>query len=235
MKRRRSNTDVAAARPGTWVTRARFVVFGFACALGCVTGAIAQSVALSGVMGERALLVIGDAAPEILAPGQTRQGVTLISVGDQSAVIEIQGQRQTLRVGENPVSVGAKNTGATGSRVVLSAGSSGHFFGVARINGISVPFVVDTGASNVVMGAAQAEHMGIDYRAGQPITVSTANGTTIGYQVALDSVRVGDVEVFHVNATIVPATIPIVLLGNSFLGRFQLKQENDLLVLEKRY
>ncbi|HXY05962.1 MAG TPA: TIGR02281 family clan AA aspartic protease [Burkholderiaceae bacterium] len=203
--------------------------------LGFAGTAMGQSVALTGVMGERALLVIGDAAPEVFAPGQTHQGVTLVSVSEQSAVIEILGQRQTLRVGERPVSVGAKGPSASGSRLVLSAGTSGHFYGTAQINGVSARFVVDTGASNVVMGAAQAERMGINYRAGQPLSVVTANGPTVGYLVALDSVRIGDVEVFHVDATVVPAAIPVVLLGNSFLGRFQMKQENDLLVLEKRF
>lgn len=197
--------------------------------------AFGQSVALTGVMGERALLVIDDAAPLVLTPGQTSQGVTVISVGEQSAVIEILGQRQTLRVGERPVSIGARTSGSSGSRVVLSAGSGGHFFGVAQINGVSMRFVVDTGASNVVMGTAQAEQLGINYRAGQRVSVNTANGVTLAYQAALDSVRVGDVEVYHVDATVVPASVPIVLLGNSFLGRFQMKQENDLLVLEKRY
>ncbi|HXY22045.1 MAG TPA: retropepsin-like aspartic protease, partial [Burkholderiaceae bacterium] len=178
--------------------------------------------------------VIEDAAPLVLAPGQTSHGVTLISVAEQSAVIEILGQRQTLRVGERPVSL-AKARGNSGSRVVLSAGSGGHFFGIAQINGVSMRFVVDTGASNVVMGVAQAEQLGINYRAGQRVSVNTANGVALAYQAALDSVRVGDVEVFHVDATVVPASVPIVLLGNSFLGRFQMKQENDLLVLEKRY
>ena len=197
--------------------------------------AVGQSVALTGVMGERALLVIEDAAPQVLTPGQSWQGVTLISVGEQSAVIEILGQRQTLRVGDRPVSVSAKVSGSTGSRVVLNAGSGGHFFGIARINGVSMRFVVDTGASNVVMGVAQAEQLGINYRAGQRVSVNTANGVALAYEAALDSVRVGDVEVFHVDATVVPASVPIVLLGNSFLGRFQMKQENGQMVLEKRY
>ncbi|HYA76545.1 MAG TPA: TIGR02281 family clan AA aspartic protease [Burkholderiaceae bacterium] len=210
------------------------VFAALACTFWCAS-AFGQSVALTGVMGERALLVIEDAAPLVLAPGQTSQGVTLISVAEQSAVIEILGQRQTLRVGERPVSFAAKGGASSGSRVVLSAGSGGHFFGVAQINGVSMRFVVDTGASNVVMGVAQAEQLGINYRAGQRVSVNTANGVALAYQAALDSVRVGNVEVFHVDATVVPASVPIVLLGNSFLGRFQMKQENDLLVLEKRY
>ena len=65
--------------------------------------------------------------------------------------------------------------------------------------------------------------------------VVTANGYVTSYRVPLNSVRIGDVEVFNVDATVVQAGLPAVLLGNSFLARFQMKQENDQLVLEKRY
>jgi len=65
--------------------------------------------------------------------------------------------------------------------------------------------------------------------------VSTANGTTLAWQVKLDSIQLGDVEIYNVAATVVPAGASVVLLGNSFLGRFQMRQENDVLVLEKRY
>ena len=54
------------------------------------------------------------------------------------------------------------------------------------------------------------------------------------YAITLTSVRVGDVEVANVDAMIVPATMPYVLLGNSFLTRFQMKRENDTMRLEKR-
>jgi len=223
------------ARNISSAARRCIVAAGLVGALGFCNGAMAQSVALTGIMGERALLVIGDAAPEVVAPGETRQGVTLVSAGGESAVIEIQGQRQTLRVGENPISVSGKGDTGHGARVVLSAGSGGHFFGTCRINGMTVPFVVDTGASSVVLGVAQADAIGLNYRSGQHVTVSTANGQTLAFRVPLNSVQIGDVEVFNVEATVVPSSVPIVLLGNSFLRRFQMKQENDLLVLERRY
>jgi len=214
----------------------RFYIFaaGLLCALACAPAA-AQSVALTGIMGERALLVIDGAAPEVVAPGETRDGVTVVSAGGETAVIDIHGQRQTLRVGESPVSVGGKDGSANASRLVLNAGSGGHFLGTGQINGVTVRFMVDTGASNVVMGAAQAEAIGLNYRSGPRDQVTTANGVTLAYRTQLDSVRIGEVEVFNVAATVVPANTPVVLLGNSFLERFRMKQENDLLVLEKRY
>jgi aspartyl protease family protein len=56
------------------------------------------------------------------------------------------------------------------------------------------------------------------------------------YRVKLDSVRVGDVEVSSVDAAVVPTnTGGQVLLGNSFLERFQMTRFNDQLVLERRY
>jgi aspartyl protease family protein len=47
-------------------------------------------------------------------------------------------------------------------------------------------------------------------------------------------VRIGDVEVFNVEAAIVPAAMSHVLLGNSFLTRFQMRRDNDTLTLVKR-
>ena len=50
----------------------------------------------------------------------------------------------------------------------------------------------------------------------------------------LSSLRVGDVEVRDVEAIIVPAAMSHVPLGNSFLNRFQMKRENDVMTLELR-
>ena len=62
----------------------------------------------------------------------------------------------------------------------------------------------------------------------------TANGPVPVYRVMLASVRVGEVQVYNVEATIVPMQMPFVLLGNSFLTRFQMKRENDVMTLSKR-
>ena len=51
----------------------------------------------------------------------------------------------------------------------------------------------------------------------------------------LASVRIGDVEVYDVDAVVSPQPMPYVLLGNSFLTRFQMKRDNDQMVLERRF
>ena len=53
------------------------------------------------------------------------------------------------------------------------------------------------------------------------------------YRTLLDVVRVGDVQVYNVAATVLPAQMEAVLLGNSFLTRFQMKRENDVMTLVK--
>ena len=94
---------------------------------------------------------------------------------------------------------------------------------------------VDTGASVVSLGSGDAERLGIDYKSGQPIRLSTANGTSMGWRILLASVRIGDVEVSNVDAVVGQAPMPYVLLGNSFLSRFQMRRDNDQMVLERRF
>lgn len=201
--------------------------------------AMAQSVALAGMLGNKALLVVNGAAPKSVAAGEKHMDVKVISTSGDQAVLELNGKRHTLRVGDAPVSVGAGGgtAGATGrgNRIVLTAGTGGHFFTPGQINGRAVQFMVDTGATGVAMSAADAERAGIKYRDGQPVQMSTANGVTMGYRVKLGSVRVGDVEVYDIDAVVSPQPMPYMLLGNSFLTRFQMIRENDQMTLVKRF
>lgn len=196
----------------------------------------AQSVALSGVMGNRALVVVDGSAPRAIATGDTHQGVKLISAFGETAVVEIGGKRHTLKVGDAPVSVGAgAGVSSRGTRIVLTADTGGHFYAQGAINGRSVNFMVDTGATVVSMSVQDAERIGLNYKAGRPVRMSTANGIAPGYLVQLNSVRIGDVEVFQVDAVVSPQPMPSLLLGNSFLSRFQMKRENDQMTLERRF
>jgi aspartyl protease family protein len=196
----------------------------------------AQSVALQGMLGNKALLIVDGASPKTVAPGETFKGVKVISTAGDQAVIEVAGRRETLRIGEAPASVGA--TGAapgSGDRIVLTAGTGGHFLTDGRINGQQVRFMVDTGATSVAIPEPEARRMGLAYKEGRMSMASTANGVVPTWQLKLSSVRIGEVEVRDVEASVVPASMPYILLGNSFLNRFQMKRENEQMVLERRY
>ncbi|MES2414829.1 MAG: TIGR02281 family clan AA aspartic protease [Pseudomonadota bacterium] len=195
----------------------------------------AMSVALAGMLGNRALLIVNGSPPRSVSAGDTHQGVKVISTNGDQAIVEQGGKRITLRVGEAPVAVGGTTSSGRGTRIVLQAGSGGHFMTPGSVNGKAALFMVDTGATSIAMSSADAERIGINYQIGQPIGITTANGTTRGFRVKLASVRIGDVEVREVDAVVSPQTMPFMLLGNSFLSRFQMVRENDQMVLVKRY
>lgn len=199
-------------------------------------GAFAQSVAMTGGMGSKALLVVNGGAPKALAAGDAFQGVKVISVTSDQTVVEVAGKRQTIMLGGAPVSIGGNGGGgANGTQIVLSAGPGGHFVTQGSVNGRATQFLVDTGATSVAMGADEARRMGIAFEKGERFYSSTANGMVMGFRVNLTSVRIQDVEVYNVDAAVLPNSMSHILLGNSFLTRFQMKRENDVLTLTKRF
>ena len=196
--------------------------------------AAAQSVSMSGSLGDKALLVI-DGQPRTVAAGSTVAGVKVIRVGSGETVVEVGGKRQTLQLGGAQVNLGRTASAGGGTQIVLSAGTGGHFFTAGTINGRSVRFVVDTGATSISLSEATARSIGLDYANGSRGLLNTANGQVVAHRVSLREVRIGDVTVYDVDAVVVPAPMEMVLLGNSFLSRFQMKRDADVLVLDKRY
>jgi len=193
----------------------------------------AQNVALAGILGGKALLVVNGGAPRGLAPGEAHQGVRVLSVAADSAVLDVAGERRSLRLGEAPVSITA--SGASAQRVVLKADARGHFVSSGQINGRVMQYMVDTGASTVAIGRPDAQRMGLKFeQEGQSVMMNTANGVAQGWRLRLDSVRVGDVELRGVEAIVTPQPMPFVLLGNSFLREFEMSRSGDEMVLLKR-
>lgn len=197
--------------------------------------ATAQDVVLSGRMGERALLMI-DGQPYTAAVGQTVAGVKLRGWAGDQAQIEHRGKTVTLSMGATPVRLGAgaARSGGEGREIVLTAGPGGHFSSAGTINGKQVRFLVDTGATMVSIGKDDAERLGLDLSNARRGATQTANGPVQVALITLSSVRVGDVELSNVGAVVLPQSLPVVLLGNSFLSRLQMKRENDVMRLELR-
>ena len=192
----------------------------------------AQDVALAGILGGKALLVVNGSAPRGVAPGESHMGVQVVSVGREDAVVDSAGGRRSLRLGEAPVRVGGSGTG---QRVVLKADARGHFVSSGQINGRVMQYMVDTGASTVAIGRPDAQRMGLKFEEqGQSVRMNTANGVAQGWRMRLDSVRVGDVELRGVDAIITPQPMPYVLLGNSFLREFEMSRNGDEMMLLKR-
>jgi aspartyl protease family protein len=194
----------------------------------------AQTVTMNGRLGTQQALLVIDGQPHAVAVGASVKGVRVLSVSATQTEVSVEGARRTLLLGAGPVKVAGGNLPRGGSEIVLTAGHGGHFQTTGQINGKSAAFMVDTGATKVSMGQSEAERLGVDYKAGTRGLADTANGRVPVYAVTLNSVRVGDVEVANVEALVLPAAMPYVLLGNSFLTRFSMKRENEVMRLEKR-
>lgn len=204
----------------------------------CLSSFLVQAVevSLAGVMGSKALLMINGRGPEAIAVGQAWGGVRLLSLQGEQAVVEVDGKKRPLRVGQHVTGASASGPGGEGGdKVILTADGAGHFVTMGAINGGAVRFLVDTGASVVSIGASDARRLGIDSSKGQRAESMTANGRTQVSRVKLDSVRVGDVTLLNVDAVVHQNELPIVLLGMSFLNRMEMQRDGSTMTLKKRF
>ncbi len=199
-------------------------------------GADAAEVNLNGIVGNKALLVIDGGKPRWVTAGETSSaGVKLVSVSGDTAVIELGGKRESLTLGQSARLAGNARSSGTQS-VTLTADNRGHFVTTGAINGVSVRFLVDTGASLVSMSSIEAKRLGINYSAGQKTFSSTANGVVPTFLVKIDEVRVGDVALNNVDGMVhVGDSLPIVLLGMSFLNRMEMKRDGEKMMLTRRF
>ncbi|HTP72611.1 MAG TPA: retropepsin-like aspartic protease [Burkholderiaceae bacterium] len=226
------------APPAAWQSQIRggrlgaLIIF---CTLALSGAASAQTVSMAGSIGDSKALLMINGAPHTLTVGNTVKGVTLKRVMPGQAEVEIGGKTVLVAMGGAPASVGGGGGGgATGREILIAAGPGGHFVTSGQINGKPVQLMVDTGATSVAISRGEAERLGIDWKSGQRGLSQTAGGVIATYGVQLTSVRIGDVEVFGVNAMILPTEMPFVLLGNSFLGRFTMRRDANVMKLEKR-
>jgi aspartyl protease family protein len=203
-------------------------------ALALAGSAAAAEVSLVGLYSGKALVVIDGGRPRSIPVGSTSsEGVKLLAIDDGVATFEVDGRRQRLRVGQNAVSTG--DGGGGEQMVTLMADPAGHFVTVGSINGASVRLLVDTGATFVSMGVADAVRANIDYQKGTPAMMMTANGAARAWQVKLNSIRVGDVALTQVDAVVHESNLPVVLLGMSFLNRMEMKRDGQSMTLKKRF
>ena len=199
-------------------------------------GAFATDVNVIGLFSGRAVVTINRGQPKTLKAGETTaEGVKLISADSRAAVIEIDGKRQTLEMGQHFESSVSAPAGGRSS-VTLSPDTRGHFIADGSVNGAYMRFLVDTGATYVSLPAAEAQRIGIDFRKGQRGVTQTANGQAVVYRLLLDSVTLGDITLYNVTATVHEgAGLDITLLGMSFLNRTEIRREGATLTLTKRY
>jgi aspartyl protease family protein len=138
-------------------------------------------------------------------------------------------------VGQAMPAQGVAKPGPVGQRTITLYTQGGHFFAEAEVEGKKVMFIIDTGASDVVLSRQDAARVGIDPEPRDfTKTYETANGMVRGAPVVLDSVAIGPIDVRNVDASVTESDMTVSLLGMSFLNRLKGYQvDGDTLILKQ--
>ena len=193
-----------------------------------------EKIVILGLFKEKAIIEI-DGNRHILSIGETSpEGVTLISADSTEARLDINGKVGTYILGTRISSSFKPPAGK--KTVTIAPDLHGMYHVNGQINDFQMNFVVDTGATFIVMNKYQAKRLGIDYKLdGKETVTSTASGIAKAYLVTLDSVSVGDIKLNNIPAAVLDGGFPEVpLLGNSFLNQIEINREGQLLELRKK-
>ena len=177
------------------------------------------------ISGQQRQLRVGDVSPE---------GIKLISSNGDVAILEMLGVRKQYSLGTRfSVKISTENTAPTTARI---GKVNGMYSTAGSINGQPVSFLVDTGASWVVMNSRVARRLGINYRyKGTKSTAETASGTANVYLVSLDKIQVGTITLRNVQGAVIENyRSDEILLGMSFLSRVDMRRDGSILLLQKR-
>ncbi|MDP1524219.1 MAG: TIGR02281 family clan AA aspartic protease [Rhodocyclaceae bacterium] len=192
----------------------------------------AADIALVGLLPGKALVVIDGGKRQTLAVGaKTVEGIKLLSIESGAALFEVDGKSRRIQIGQSVVSSGSSEKPV----LTLMADVRGHYTIQGSINGTSMNFLVDTGATYIALGAADARRAGIDPHKGTPGITQTANGQARVWKVKLNSVKIGGIALSNIDATVHEQDMPVVLLGMSFLNRMDIRRDGQSMTLTQRY
>ena len=195
----------------------------------------AAQIDVVGLFKDKAVIVIDGTRRVLTLAEVSPEGIKLLAVGADYAVLEIAGKRVIHTLGQ-PGSVSTTFSSVAVREERIARDPMGMYHSHGSINGTAVKFLVDTGATTIALNGSQARRLGIDFKKqGRPIHINTASGNTIGYLITLNRVKVGSIELHNVEAAVLDGSEPSeALLGMSFLGRLEMLNEGGLLRLRKK-
>lgn len=195
---------------------------------------LAADVEVLAIFRDQVMIRIDGVQHKLKAGDSTPDGMRLISTDGASAVFELDSVQRRYPLGSRIRSSYKK---AELPEVQVFRDLQGMYKTTGSINGMPIHFLVDTGATTIAISSAQARRLGIDYRVvGEPGQVITASRVESAYSVMLDRVKVGDIQLRNVQGMVMEGNMPdIPLLGMSFLGRLEMQNDGQRLILRQKY
>jgi aspartyl protease family protein len=197
-------------------------------------GALAAAqITVEALFGGKAMIMV-DGKRHTLSTGETSpEGVKLVDANSREATLEIDGAQKVYRPGST-ISLNYARPEEVEEKVF--ANDRGMFLSYGTINGRTVEFLVDTGATSIAMNRSQAKRLGIRYRmTGDKGVVSTASEHVEAYRVTLRSVSIGRIRQDNVEAVVLDGNHPgPILLGMSFLGNLKVEKDGKTLTIRQR-
>lgn len=187
-----------------------------------------------GLFSGKAILSINGGKPKTYSVGQvTPDGIKVLSADSSKVVLEVDGKRRELGMGQGIAIAGG---GSSAQTATLYANNAGHFLGEGYINGSPMKFLVDTGASSIALSGSEARRLGLSYLNGDTGHASTAAGVVKAYRISLNTVKIGGIVMHQVEAMVLEGdSPPVVLLGMSVLNRVQMERDGMVMTLTKKY
>ncbi len=174
--------------------------------------------------GKQRLLKVGQLSPE---------GVMLVSASNSGAVVSIEGKQYSLQLSNG---VRGGYTEKKNSSELIAINAAGQYITQGSVNGRTVTFLVDTGATSVAINSRDARRLGINFATEKPGMVATAGGPVRAYSLTLDRVKVGEIEARNIRAVVLEGNYPtLALLGMTWLKYVEIVENAGVMKLTKKY
>ena len=188
---------------------------------------------IMGLYRDHAVLEINQTQHFLSVGQRTPEGVTLISANSNQAILDIGGQRGVFELNNR---VGGVYSAPAEMPIVSLWPTNGMYLASGSVNGFTVDFMVDTGASVIAVNGETAKRLGLNYLDANQIGVRTASGVELAYSIQLDSVQLGDISLENVAAVVIDGPEPQrALLGMSFLNAFDMERKGERLDLRRKF
>ncbi|MFA9200204.1 MAG: TIGR02281 family clan AA aspartic protease [Cypionkella sp.] len=188
---------------------------------------VIREIPKSGLLMATVAAVIGSMLGSALARryggfGRALAGVSTLALAGILVVVVLQVSRFDPRLDIAVPELGLPSQTVEGGETRVPLHPDGHFWIRAEINGVSAPFLVDTGATLTAVSVPLAARAGLEPRTGgMPVRIATANGTVSAELTTIDALRFGNVKAGGLDAVIAPNIGETNVIGMNLLSRLK--------------